>query len=78
MSVYVIDQFVDTRGLGHDVVLRRMRDVTYGMLRGQIAEVLGTDDLSLPEMVEWSANRPVDILEATVNHGQWRFVLLHT
>ena len=78
MTLYVIDQLIDARGLAHHDVMRRTRDAVNGLLGGQTAEVLTTDPDSLPDIVGWVATRPVEMMEATVDHGLYRVVLRHT
>ena len=78
MPLFVIDHFVDARGLGHDVTMRRMSDAVRGLAPGQTAEVLATDPETVRHLVHWVGGRPVQILEATVDHGRYRIVLRHT
>lgn len=78
MPLYVIDQFVDVRGLGHDAAMRRTSDAFRGLASGQTAEVLATDPETLHDLVGWAAGSRVEIVEATVDHGRYRFVLRRT
>ena len=78
MPVYVIDQFVDARGMEHDAAMRRTTEAFRGLAPGQTAEVIATDPLTFHDLVGWAAARSVEILEATVDRGRYRFVLRHT
>jgi tRNA 2-thiouridine synthesizing protein A len=77
MTVYLVAQLVDARGLTCPMPIVKTAQAMRSLTTGEIAEVLATDPGSVRDFAAWARSTGHDLVESSSDGAVYRFVIRH-